>query len=63
VGKLEGLVMKPYGLLIIEWPDKGDLAYMGAPTRCGKRGARAKSLARRYWARKARRANKNISID
>lgn len=61
--------MKPYGLRIIEHPDVADIKEMGSKGRVGQLAGRSgdyhpycrgasKARTRRYWARKARAANR-----
>jgi len=62
--------LKPYGLVVVEYPDVSDIHAMGAKSICGRfpvRGGKSrgyfknkavKAQTRRYWARKARAANK-----
>jgi hypothetical protein len=66
--------MKPYGVKVIENPDVGDIQEMGSkssegrlPNRSGDyhpySRTKARRATRRYWARKARRANKEACTE
>jgi len=57
--------MRPYGVKVIPAPDVADIKEMGSKTSVGQpdghsyfRNAENKARVRRYWARKARAANK-----
>jgi len=61
--------MRPYGVKIIDGPDVADIHEMGSKGSVGKFAGRSgeyhpyahgavKAATRRYWARKARKANK-----
>jgi len=62
--------MKPYGVKVIESPDIADIGAMAAKSSTGRFPGRSgeyrgycrnktKATTRRYWARKARRLNRD----
>ena len=57
--------MKPYGvkrLPNLDFPDKADIKYFGISStdRCSK-ADRGKNVMRRFWKKKARNENKNLT--
>jgi hypothetical protein len=58
------IIMKPYGLRVILFPDVGDIHEMGSKSSIGGRNygrnVARKQRARRRWARKARALGKRL---
>ena len=46
--------MKPYGVAVIEWPDRADVSFNARKSRMGKLRSGPKRRTRRLWKKRAR---------